>query len=92
MVVLEEMKRQKPDLLILDLMLPGFDGHTVLMKMSEDPMLRTIPVVVMTALDYTSELFTKFPQVKAFLVKPFHPEQLEKIVKEGLSSVSKAQS
>lgn len=46
---LKELKTQKPELVVLDVMLPGIDGITILQKMKEDPECRDIPVVMATA-------------------------------------------
>ena len=46
---LKEVKTQKPELVVLDVMLPGIDGITLLQKLKEDPETREIPVVMATA-------------------------------------------
>ena len=46
---LDVMRQQKPDLVLLDLLMPEMDGYTVLQKMREDESLREVPVVVVTA-------------------------------------------
>jgi CheY-like chemotaxis protein len=73
---------EKPDLLLLDVMLPGMDGHTLQMHLSSDERLKNLPVIVVTALDFTQEMFAKFPQVKGFLAKPFTPVQLDQAVRQ----------
>lgn len=45
----KEVKNQKPELVVLDVMLPGIDGITLLQKLKEDPETREIPVVMATA-------------------------------------------
>ena len=45
----KELKNQKPELVVLDVMLPGIDGITLLQKLKEDPETREIPVVMATA-------------------------------------------
>lgn len=47
--LLKEVKNQKPELVVLDVMLPGIDGITLLQKLKEDPETREIPVVMATA-------------------------------------------
>lgn len=69
---LKVLEKETVDLILLDVMLPGMDGHTLLVKMAEDDRLKSIPVVVFTALDYARDMFQKFPQVKHFLPKPFN--------------------
>ncbi len=48
---LDEMRAEKPDLVVLDLMMPGMDGFEVLEHVRSDPGLRDLPVVVVTAKD-----------------------------------------
>ncbi len=51
----EKTKSEKPDLIILDLMLPKMSGSDVLKKIKEDPELGSIPVVVLTNLSTSAE-------------------------------------
>ena len=46
---LEAMRRRRPDVLLLDLIMPGTDGFQVLTTMRQDPALLDIPVVLLTA-------------------------------------------
>jgi len=46
---LESFKRKKPDLVLLDISLPEMDGREILRRMRNDPSLRTIPVIAVTA-------------------------------------------
>ncbi|HYV04973.1 MAG TPA: response regulator, partial [Blastocatellia bacterium] len=52
---LEEIAREKPDAIILDLMLPGMDGFEVVHRLSLNPDWRSIPVVLLTARDLSHE-------------------------------------
>lgn len=79
---LDLLAREPMDLLLLDLMLPGIDGHSIQMKMAADENLKKIPVIVITALEFTQDMFAKFPQVKAFLPKPFTAIDLERAVRQ----------
>ena len=47
---LEAMRREQPDLILLDLMMPGMDGAEVLLQKREDESIRDIPVIALTAL------------------------------------------
>lgn len=81
---LEKLRSERPDLLILDVMLPGMDGYSVQLQVSQDPLLNKIPVLIVTALKPAKELFNKFDQVAGFLAKPFGPEALSEAVRQGL--------
>jgi CheY-like chemotaxis protein len=79
---LEVLLKEKPDLLLLDVMLPGMDGHTLQMHLSTHPQFKDLPVIIVTALEFTQEMFSKFPQVKGFLAKPFTPVELDQAVRQ----------
>jgi len=50
---LRQMRSQRPDLVLLDLGMPGMDGYDVLAHMREEPVLRDVPVAVITAQGHT---------------------------------------
>jgi len=66
----------QPDLIILDVMLPGIDGYSLQIKLAQEPATKDMPIVVLTSLEPAKSLFQKFPQVVAFMTKPFKPEEL----------------
>lgn len=72
----DEIARVKPDVLILDVMLPGIDGYSLQLKISQDPALKDLPIIILTALEPSKTLFQKFPQVIGFMTKPFKTEEL----------------
>ena len=53
---LKKIKDEKPDLILLDLILPGIDGFEVLAKMKEDQSLSQIPVVILSNLGQKDEV------------------------------------
>lgn len=75
----------KPDLLVLDVMLPGIDGYSLQIKISQDPATKDMPIVVLTALEPSKTLFQKFPQVVGFMTKPFKTEELLETVSGALN-------
>jgi len=81
----KELKDFKPDLLLLDVMLPGIDGYTLALKITEDPATRDLPIVVLSGLEPSEGMFQRFPQVAAFLTKPFNPKQLLEAVSKALT-------
>ena len=52
---LSMLRQRKPDVMILDLIMPGMDGLQVLREKSLDPSTREIPVIVISASDPTGE-------------------------------------
>lgn len=76
----DEIAKVKPDVLVLDVMLPGIDGYSLQLKMSQDPATKDLPIVILTALEPSRTLFQKFPQVVGFMTKPFKTEELLKTV------------
>jgi threonine synthase len=50
---LELVRRERPDLILLDLMMPEVDGFTLLTRMEEEKEIADIPVIVITAKDLT---------------------------------------
>jgi CheY-like chemotaxis protein len=50
------LRQRQPDVLLLDLMMPGMDGFQVLQEKSQDPAIREVPVIVVSARDATGEL------------------------------------
>jgi len=84
---LEKLGSEKPDLIILDIMLPGLDGYSLELQISQDRLLSGVPVIIISALRPAKELFGKFAQVVAFLPKPFIANDLLKAVTSGLETV-----
>ena len=80
----DEIAKVKPDVLILDVMLPGIDGYSLQLKMSQDPSTKNLPIVILTALEPSKTLFQKFPQVAGFMTKPFKTEELLKTVQSAV--------
>ena len=72
----EEIDRVRPDLLVLDVMLPGIDGYSLQLKISQDAATRELPIIVLTALEPSRTLFQKFTQVVGFMTKPFKTDEL----------------
>ena len=76
----EAVETTNPALIILDMMLPGVDGYTLVTKMAQDDKKKSIPIIVTTALAPSRNMFEKFQQVIAFMPKPFDmPELLKKM-------------
>lgn len=78
---LEVLRRQQPDLLLLDVMMPGLDGFGVLERLQTERL--AVPVVMMSAIRPDSRLSQY--SIQAFLKKPFHLETLLDTVSGALA-------
>ena len=76
------MRSQLPDLVVLDVMMPGMDGPAILARMRADPELQHIPVIFMTAKANPQEV-ARFRGLSAIgvIAKPFDPMALGSQVK-----------
>ena len=74
-VALERMSARRPDLVLLDVMMPLLDGPGLLRLMRQDPALRDVPVILMTALPSAIPSDIN-PLVQTVLIKPFTPQAL----------------
>jgi two-component system cell cycle response regulator len=69
--------REKPDIILLDVTMPVMDGVTMLTKLKEDPALKSIPVIMLTAESGRDNVIhIARLGVRDYLVKPFKEEQL----------------
>lgn len=83
---LEKIKRIKPDLIVLDLMLPNRGGYDVCFNIRQDPELQHIKVLMVTALNQAiDEDKGVMVGTDAYLTKPFEPAQLLDAVRKLLS-------
>ena len=75
---LEAVRREKPDLVLLDLMMPDMDGWEVYQQIKADETLRHIPVVVVTAKAQSIDkvLGLHIAKVDDYITKPFGPQEL----------------
>jgi CheY-like chemotaxis protein len=76
----------RPDLIVLDVMLPGLSGIEVLEALRLDDELRSVPVVVITAWSH-AELDAQVAGADRFVSKPFDPDVLSAAVEELLAGV-----
>ena len=83
---LELMRQEKPDLILLDLMMPEMDGGDVFHRMKEEIELRNIPVIVVTAkaAPIDQVLWINVAKVDDYVTKPFGPRELVESVKKVL--------
>lgn len=84
---LETVRREQPDLVLLDLMMPDMDGWEVYQQMKSDSTLREIPVVVVTAKAQSIDkvLGLHIAKVDDYITKPFGPQELLESVEKILA-------
>jgi len=86
---LEKAKTEKPDLIVLDVMMPDKDGYAVCKEMKADPKLRKIPILLLTAVvskipttHYTQQMGME-TEADDYMDKPVEPAELVNRI-EGL--------
>jgi CheY-like chemotaxis protein len=67
---------EPPALIILDIMMPKMDGYLIGRAIRDAPRTRDIPLIIVSALQEMSRLFTATVEVQGFIRKPFSPEEL----------------
>jgi two-component system response regulator VicR len=84
---LEVIRREMPDLILLDLMMPEVDGWEVFRQMRADEQLKDIPVIVVTAKAQSIDkvLGLHIAKVDDYVTKPFGPQELLKSVNKVLA-------
>ena len=75
---LEAVRRELPDIILLDLMMPDMDGWEVYQQIKADEALKDIPVVVVTAKAQSIDkvLGLHIAKVDDYITKPFGPQEL----------------
>jgi DNA-binding response OmpR family regulator len=82
---LDKAKKEKPDLIILDLMLPKIDGYKVCRMLKFDEKYRNIPIIMFTARAQESDRkLGEGVGADAYIVKPFEPQALLSKISELL--------
>mgnify|MGYP001765502325 CR=1 FL=1 len=83
---LETVRRESPDLVLLDLMMPDMDGWDVYQQMKADEATRDIPVIVVTAKAQSIDkvLGLTIAKVEDYISKPFSPQELMDSVEKVL--------
>lgn len=89
----EIAKGQKPDLILMDLIMPKMDGYTACAQIKADKEIRGIPVIVLTAIGH--ELNKKYATemgAAGYLTKPFNIKELLKLITSLLAEESSPES
>src|SRR5579871_1005815 len=84
---LEKVESERPDLVVLDVMMPYMDGFEVLKNLRKNPETRELPVIMLTAKAQDADVFRGWQSgVDCYLTKPFNPMELIVFVKRIFTS------
>ncbi len=88
---IQKIEAERPDLIILDVMMPELNGWDVLSSIRDDPELRATPVIMLTALGQDGDVGETIRRGADFhLTKPFEPRNLLDIVGKLLAAADEA--
>ena len=88
-LAIEEIRKQKPDLILMDLMMPDFGGDEAIRELKKDPDSAEIPIIVITGVLSSGE-YMEMTRIavdgRAYksLCKPYNSDELLRLVKESL--------
>jgi DNA-binding response OmpR family regulator len=83
---LEAVRAQRPDLILLDFVMPRMNGYQFCRELVADAKLRDIPVVLMSAKgDQVGERFVKVMGIVDYITKPFSPEAITAVVQHTVA-------
>lgn len=87
---LRQVHRSKPDLIVLDIVMPGVDGYQVCSALRGDPLYEDLPIIFLTA---KSDLSDRLEGLRRgaddYITKPFHTEELALRIKAVLRRVER---
>jgi CheY-like chemotaxis protein len=77
---LDLVRKQRPDIVLLDIVMPGMDGYQVCREIKEDPATRDTLVVMMTALAGSSRTHSREAGADAYIAKPVPSRELRETI------------
>ena len=85
-------KVKKPDLILLDIMMPGMDGNEVRKRLLKDPETKDIPIVHLSAVgDFQQQLTALDGGTIDYITKPFSPKDLQVLVADLVDPAKRAE-
>lgn len=87
---LASVAQQRPDLVVLDVMMPKLDGFETLKRLKSDPVTADIPILMLTARAQDEDVFEGYGTgAQWYLTKPFDPMELRRVVRHLLTREEK---
>jgi CheY-like chemotaxis protein len=85
------VRAQRPELILLDFVMPRMNGYQFCRELTADPKLRDIPVILMSAKgDQVGERFVKVMGIVDYITKPFSPEAITAVVQHAIGKYAGA--
>ena len=82
---IQTARKEKPDLILLDIMMPFEDGYTILKKIKQEETIKNIPVVMVTALELDgNKVFASICGASAYITKPINSKLLIETIAQFL--------
>ncbi|MEO8846158.1 MAG: DUF4388 domain-containing protein [Kofleriaceae bacterium] len=79
------VREKRPELILLDFVMPRMNGYQFCRELTADPKLRDIPVILMSAKgDQVGERFVKVMGIVDYITKPFSPEAITAVVQHAI--------
>lgn len=74
-------RSEKPELIMMDVNMPGLDGFSAVRQLGQDPLTKIIPVIFVTSKDQKADrVFAQMLGAKGFITKPYTAEQILALV------------
>jgi CheY-like chemotaxis protein len=87
LAVLESVSRERPGMILLDLMMPGLDGFQVTRQLKSDPATASIPIVAVSAMARPDDREAALAAgCDDFIRKPFELDDLEAVIRNYLKN------
>ena len=85
------VREKRPELILLDFVMPRMNGYQFCRELTADPKLRDIPVILMSAKgDQVGERFVKVMGIVDYITKPFSPEAITAVVQHAIGKYAGA--
>lgn len=81
--IVSTVRREHPDLILMDFHLSGGDSCTALRQLKQDPVLHTIPILITSGMDHRTECLEA--GADDFILKPFRPNELIAHIRAALA-------